>query len=236
MSEANKPEWHAFYDHLKIKAQNNQFQKKLLADPKGVIEREVKKFQWTKPPENFKISIIKQTAPQDVPASDEISIEELNEVVGGIDSYSRSFKLNQAPSYDINLTSSGEHVPGIDQTGINSVTFDYNQGAYTLTNLVNNGMPGKLEIYEDSTIPLNQASVGVAMAGAGTFVREAQPNQHLSFTPHPEYWITFGNYEQGEVLDVTEITDSQKIDSPAGVYSMKVTLNEDNTWTVAPAL
>lgn len=104
--------------------------------------------------------------------------------------------------------------------------------AYTFNNLTKGSIAGALEIDEDDTVPLKRASVGIAMAGAGTFVRQAQPNLTLFFQPHPEYWITFGNYEPGEVLNITEITNKQKIEFEPGIFSVNAVLNKDNTWTV----
>ena len=104
---------------------------------------------------------------------------------------------------------------------------------YTFSNQTIGPNPGSLYISEDNTVGLGNASVGIAMSGAGVFVVEAEPNLNLIFTPHPVYWITFGMYEQGEVLNITEITNSQEIAFPPGVYAMTATLNADNTWSVA---
>jgi rhizosphere induced protein len=92
---------------------------------------------------------------------------------------------------------------------------------------------GSLYVYTDSSIPSNVASVGIGMSNAGTFAVQAQPNLNLIFTPHPTYWITFGSFEQGEVLDITEITNSAEIVFPPGVTTMYATLNPNNTWTIS---
>lgn len=148
--------------------------------------------------------------------------------------------------YDFIWNITGELVPGVifdssqtwsaDANAQNSITLTYNRDAYTFKNLTSNGKPGNFEVFEDNTIPLKQASVGIGMAGSGVFVKQAEANKHLFFSPKPEYWITFGNYEQGQVLDITEITDTRQVIFPTDVYTMKVTLNEDNTWSVAPAI
>lgn len=116
----------------------------------------------------------------------------------------------------------------------NQVLFTHLQQAYTFEHGDAVGTPqrGTLYIKEMSTIPLKQASVGIGMAGSGTFAVQAEPNQTLTFTPHPRYWITAGTYEQGEVLDIGAISDSAEIDFPPNVYNMTAILNPDNTWTV----
>lgn len=77
--------------------------------------------------------------------------------------------------------------------------------------------------------------VGIGMSGSPTFVVNAQPNMNLTFTPHPEYWIAFGNFNAGEVIDVQAISNAAKIDFPPGIVAMNVTLNQDNTWEITPS-
>lgn len=103
---------------------------------------------------------------------------------------------------------------------------------YTFTDQTAGPNQGSLYITTDNTVPLNMASVGIGMSNAGTFAVQAQPNLNLIFTPHPTYWITFGSFVQGEVLDETEITNVAQIAFPPSVYTMYATLNLDNTWTV----
>jgi hypothetical protein len=120
-----------------------------------------------------------------------------------------------------------------DLTSSNKVAFTDENGAYTFENQTS-GTPGSLIIVNDGTIPARQASVGIGMSGQGAFVVQAQPNLTQTFTPHPKYFITFGNYEAGEVLDIGSITSPAEIVFPPNVYSMTAILNEDNSWTVKP--
>jgi hypothetical protein len=116
----------------------------------------------------------------------------------------------------------------------NQVQFADIGGAYTFQNQTA-GTPGSLTILETNSLPADQASVGIGMSNSGTFVVQAQPNMTAIFTPHPEYWITFGNITQGEVLDITTITStSAKIEFPPNIFSMTATLSAGNTWSVAP--
>lgn len=123
---------------------------------------------------------------------------------------------------------------GADLSTTNQVTFSHPGQAYTFQNQTAGPQGGSLYITEDGTLPIKQASVGIGMGGFGTFVVQAQPNWNLVFTPHPEYWITFGNYTQGEVLDQTSISNPAKVAFPVNTYSMTAILNPDNTWTVMP--
>jgi hypothetical protein len=117
----------------------------------------------------------------------------------------------------------------------NQVDFTYLANAHTFKEQRQGPKQGSLYINEEGSIPPLMASVGIGMSGSGTFVRQAQPNIDLVFTPHPEYWITFGSFVQGQVLDITEITHPAALEFPPNVYELNATLNKDNTWTVTPA-
>ncbi|MNV16064.1 hypothetical protein D3C71_1068170 [compost metagenome] len=136
---------------------------------------------------------------------------------------------NDSPVPGINSGTS-QCVPANLETS-NQISLTYNSG-YQFADQTSGEPVGSLYIKMDSTVPLKQASVGIGMSGAATFVVPAQPNMNLTFTPHPEYWIAFGNFEQGEVLDMQELTNTEKIDFPPGIQEMTVTLNQDNTWKV----
>lgn len=121
-----------------------------------------------------------------------------------------------------------------DLTTQNMVTLHYDK-AYTFKNLTMNPQSaGSLVVMQDYSIPLKMASVGVGMSGAGAFAFQAQPNTTLIFTPHPIYWVTFGKYDKGQILDTTQITNRAELAFPPNVYSMTAILNPDNTWTVGP--
>jgi len=126
-------------------------------------------------------------------------------------------------------------------TGNNGVDFTRKPNqAFTFENLAPFGDPGTLYINQDGTIPSNTAAVGINMgiegappgAGSGTFVVPAQPNITASFTPHPSYWVTFGQYTPGQVLDIQQITQKAQVAFPVNVYDMYAILGADNKWTV----
>ena len=116
----------------------------------------------------------------------------------------------------------------------NKVTLTNQGGAYTFKDQTQGSLQGNLYIWEDNTIPLKQASVGIGMSGAGVFAVQAQPNMNLVFRPHPKYWIAFGNYMPGEVLDISMMTNDAVIEFPPNVYSMTAILHKNNKFTVEP--
>ena len=48
------------------------------------------------------------------------------------------------------------------------------------------------------------------------------------FTPHPNYWVIFGNYEAGQVMDVENVTGSVEATYAGSLTSRTVTLQPDN--------
>ena len=154
-------------------------------------------------------------------------------------------KFTWTIDYSFIWSETGTLVPGVmfdasqvwdaDLSTKNQVTLTNDAGAFTFENLQAGPKPGTLSIKQDATIPFNTAAAGIGMSGAGTFVVQAQPNYTSMFSPHPKYWVTFGSFEQGEVLDITQIvSQSAEIDFPVNVYSMTAILQADNTWLVQP--
>lgn len=143
--------------------------------------------------------------------------------------------------YNFVWDETGMLVPGVtveasqvlpaDPTGSNSIKLIHDGFGFSFEDPGTESQPGSLLIQEDATIPPNTAAVGIGMSGAATFMVQAQPNMNVVFTPHPEYWVAFGNFEQGEVLDVEEMTNAMQINFPPNTYHAKATLNADNTWT-----
>jgi hypothetical protein len=92
---------------------------------------------------------------------------------------------------------------------------------------------GSLVIHQDEKIPLNKAAVGIGMSGAGTFIVPAQPSIDVSFSPHPSYWVTFGDYVKGQVLDTQQVTKKAEVPYPNNIYAMYAILGQNNQWTIA---
>jgi hypothetical protein len=121
-----------------------------------------------------------------------------------------------------------------DKAG-NQVGFTKSGGAFTFTSTpVRDAKPGLLYIQQETTIPENQASVGIGMSGAGAFAVQAKPNIRLNLSPHPVYWLAAGSFAQGEVLDIGAINGPTDVRFPPNVYSMTAVLNALNQWTVKP--
>jgi rhizosphere induced protein len=121
--------------------------------------------------------------------------------------------------------------PPAELSTMNLITLDYD-GAFHFKDQMDGPQMG-LFIRASHNIPLDQGAVGIGMSGQGTMVIQAQPNMTYTFTPRPQYRIAFGNFRQGDVLDVEDIDNSAQIEFPPGIYQMAATLNPDNTWTIS---
>jgi hypothetical protein len=126
--------------------------------------------------------------------------------------------------------------PADPQTpGLTKVLLDKANSAYEfLANAPADKQPpaGTLGIYSGGNIPNNDVSAGIGLGGSPALVTSTSPNMGYTFIPKIKYWIAFGYFTQGEVLDLNAMTDVQEIAFPTNVYDIGVTLNEDNTWTV----
>ncbi len=118
----------------------------------------------------------------------------------------------------------------------NAIGFIKAGGAYEFANPTRPGIPGQLQIQTDATIPCNDVAIGIGMSGQPTFAIGGTPNFTYSFIPHPEYWIAFGKFEEGEVIDLNQVSTTAQVVFPVNVYAQTLVFNKDNTWSKAKTL
>ncbi len=133
----------------------------------------------------------------------------------------------------------GELQPGIqfsasetlDPDGAsNMVTLDYD-GCYQFVNARQGPDASGLYLAGSDRIPArSKAAVGVTMSGRTVYAVQARPNQALAFALHPQYFVAYGHYEEGQVIDVGTVGNPLQLSFPAGIYAMTTTLNADGTW------
>lgn len=155
-----------------------------------------------------------------------------------------TIQFNWTITYDFVWSDTGPLAPGVmttmsqtwlaNPTDRNRVTFTHKNGLFTFTGKTAGASHGSYYLEQDGTIPGKTAAVGLAMGGAGTWLVSAEPNMEAVFTPdpNPSYWITFGEYTQGEVISLKAVHDPAHIIYPSNVTSMTAILNADNTWTI----
>ncbi len=115
---------------------------------------------------------------------------------------------------------------------LNQVNLDYTEGAYSFNDIRQGSEHGSLSINQSSQVIQHDACVGIGMAGKATLVVPTQPNTEIEFTPKPTYWLIFGDFKEGEVIDTTTVTkNALKLEFNAS-KKLNVSLNADNTWTI----
>ncbi|WP_424186367.1 hypothetical protein ACOBQX_00765 [Actinokineospora sp. G85] len=146
-----------------------------------------------------------------------------------------SFVWSQNGSLQPGVTFQAQQTVPADPDNLNNnqVQFDFRDGAFRFVPGSAAGTPelGNLYIRELSTIPNASATVGIGMSNAGVFAVQAQPNMNLVFRPHPEYWVTAGTFQPGEVLDVEQITNEAPVPYD-GTFDMVATLDSTNLWKI----
>jgi hypothetical protein len=155
-------------------------------------------------------------------------------------------KFSWDVTYDFVWSQSGALLPGAlvsaSQTWQISDTATRNQvtltsgddDALTFEDQTAGPAEGILTIVQNGTIPAGAASVGIGMAGAPICLAQAGPNLKTSFKPLSAYWLAFGAFSEGQVLDPSSIPNPKQIVFPANVHSMTATLGASNTWSVVP--
>jgi hypothetical protein len=156
-----------------------------------------------------------------------------------------TLKFDWTVDYSFAWDEMGELIPGVvfdasqikaaDPSDIsnNSIGFTKFGGAYKFTQTDDKTSRGSLGIHCDDTIQPNSASIGIGMSGKAAFACVASPNLHYTFSPHPRYWIAFGRFQPGEVIDLNVMTRKFEIRFNVNEFDKKVMLTGNNTWKLA---
>lgn len=122
----------------------------------------------------------------------------------------------------------------------NIITLTKKGDVFLFENSTTTGENNKLTIQTDNKIINDVTSVGIARNDKPVIAMNASINEIYKFTPAPTYWIIFGGFKEGEVLDLTSIHHPTKnlfskpmeIVFPLNVDKISITFKEDNTWEV----
>jgi hypothetical protein len=91
---------------------------------------------------------------------------------------------------------------------------------------------GALAISTNGSIPNARASIGIGINGKAALAVNATPNYNFTFIPKIKYWLAFGTFKEGTVLDLNSMVRGVcEIAYPLNVYNVQVALQEDNTWS-----
>jgi hypothetical protein len=109
------------------------------------------------------------------------------------------------------------------------------QDAYAATYFTaptDTGVKGRLMIQVLGNVIPHRTSVGIGMSSSATMVLPAMPNFNVEFALQPDYWVAFGNYVTGQLLDLQHMTGAAEVVYPAAATSRTATLGPDNVITV----
>jgi hypothetical protein len=114
----------------------------------------------------------------------------------------------------------------------NRAFFSRENNAYEFGDPANAVVPpaGALVISTDGSIPYARALIGIGINGRAALVVNATPNYNFTFIPKIKYWLAFGNFKEGTVLDLNSMVLACEIAYPLNEYNMQVNLKEDNMW------
>lgn len=166
--------------------------------------------------------------------------------------YANTYQKTQfswnADDYEFMWAYTGRLQPGVicdasetspaDPNSSNLITLQHDSARRTtgLSKLRKGPQTGKFYIENDSGTPLASPyleSSGIAMSGSTAFVRQAIPDKTSIFnTEGTKYWFVYGKYEHGVVLDVNTLRRAPIV-FPDNVFNMTITLNDNDTWSIA---
>lgn len=116
-------------------------------------------------------------------------------------------------------------------TAQNSLGFTYVDGGFSFEDTGKTTPAGNIGIYPTDKIPNNKASIGVGMNGESAFATQALMNYNFIFIPKVKYYLIFGNYTQGTVMDLSASTDAFELKFPPNEFEREIELGEDNRFT-----
>jgi hypothetical protein len=112
----------------------------------------------------------------------------------------------------------------------NMIPLSYN-GAYRFGAQTAGPDPTRFYIAEDGSIPVSSsASVGITMSGSTVYAAQARPNTNITATPHPQYFVAYGSFEPGQVIDISTVNNPLRLDYQPGIYSLSTVLHANDTW------
>lgn len=110
----------------------------------------------------------------------------------------------------------------------NQINFDSDNETYTINDQIRGSRQSNTNLKKNKQA---EASVSIGMSGKGTFILPSQPNMKISMASKPTYWIVFGDFQEGEVLDIQKVSKNALRLQYDGTKSMDVEFTEKSTWS-----
>jgi hypothetical protein len=145
-----------------------------------------------------------------------------------------SFVWSETGLLQPGINFSATQIAAADPNGQNIIQLTQDTyGATTFASPGVTGALGSLTVQQLANVVPSRTSVGIGMAGSGTFAVQAAPNMTAVFTPHPNYWVIFGNFVTGDVIDVEDVTGAIEVTYGGALTSRTATLGLDNLISVS---
>ena len=108
-----------------------------------------------------------------------------------------------------------------------------NDGNYYFTSPTSGSQSGSLSILTGASVPTNKIAAGYACSGRPVLVQQAFPGGTVEFSPEQtEIWLGISNCQQGEIIDVGNITNPIQIPSSTS-GNINATYTPDNQWDIS---
>lgn len=120
-----------------------------------------------------------------------------------------------------------------DPNGLNFVQLTKDSSGATIFSGQNTtGDIGSLTIRQLSNIVSGEIAIGIGMSGSAIYAITSAPNITAVFTPIPNYWIIFGNYEMGDIINPADIDGAVQLTYSGSLTAHTAVLNSDNLITI----
>lgn len=117
----------------------------------------------------------------------------------------------------------------------NSVSLGFAKSQCYFYDIEHKEIGGKLQVVEDPGIPVtSQFYAGFEIDSNPIIVSPCKPNLIQALEPEFNFWIAFGNFKKWQIVDPNQIQIKYLLEFPEGAQGLKISLNQDRTWTSEP--
>ena len=119
-----------------------------------------------------------------------------------------------------------------DLAGNNQITVTREQRFYTFADQTKAPQPGSLVILTDANIAPDVLSIGIGTGDMVTFISAATPGLTRTFVPEATYWIAFGDFVMGQVIDPQSIASTVELPFSSVITEIVAVVEADESWRI----
>ena len=117
-----------------------------------------------------------------------------------------------------------------DPAGDNQITVTRQQRFYTFADPAKGPQPGSIVILTDASIAPDVLSIGIGTGEMVTFVSPATPGLSRTFATDATYWIAFGDFVTGQVIEPQSIGSTVQLPFSSAVTEVVAVVDADGSW------